>query len=113
MTSSRTVGIVLVVWAILGVLAVGGLLVLFSMPWFAGDTWSAPSLDSPLAIFAAIGLAGAALSLVAGVGLLAQSTWSRPVALAACVVSLGTFPIGSAVGVYGLVVLLSKSPPAA
>lgn len=107
--SQRTLGWVLVAWAMLGVLGIAGLVVLFSAPWFEGDTWNAPSLRSPLAFVAGVGLAGATLSLVAGIGLLRGTRWSRPVAFLASIASLPTMPVGTVIGVYGLLVLLGKA----
>lgn len=111
LTSPRTLGFVFVAWGILNVLAVAAMVTLFSMPWFEGDTWRVPSLTSPLALFAAVGTGGAALSLFAGISLIRSARWAKPLGLVASVISLPTVPIGTAIGVYGLVILLGSGGP--
>lgn len=103
----RFLGFVLVVWAILGVDTVVGLVAFISAPWFEGDTWELPTLTSPLALLAAVGLLSAALCLVAGVGLVRGARWGRVLGFVASIVSLATVPIGTVIGTYGLIVLLS------
>ena len=59
--------------------------------------------------FAAIFLgAMAALQLVAGWGLLQRKPWARILTIVLGVISLIRFPLGTALGVYTLWVLLSK-----
>lgn len=101
----RTFGFVLLSWGILGALGVAGIVVLFTAPWFEGDSWQLPRLFSPIGIFALVGFASAALSFVAGRGLLRSTPSARPLALTASVLSLATVPIGTVVGIYGLLVL--------
>lgn len=108
----RILGVVLVVWAILGVLAMVALVAVVSAPWFEGDTWELPTPTSPVALLAAVGLLCAVLCLVAGVGLLRGTRWGRALGYAASIVSLATVPIGTVVGAYGLFVLLgTRSEP--
>lgn len=109
----RLLGMVLVAWSILGVVAVVGLVALVSAPWFAGDTWEPPTLTSPLALVAAVGLLSAALCLAAGVGLALGARWGRALGYMASIVSLATVPIGTVIGTYGLIVLLSTRRRAA
>jgi hypothetical protein len=109
----RILGILLVAWAILGVVAVVGLVAFVSAPWFEGDTWELPTSTSPLALVAVFGLLSAALCLVAGVGLALGARWGRALGYAASIVSLATIPFGTLIGVYGLIVLLSTRRRAA
>ena len=52
-------------------------------------------------------IAFAAAKLAAGLGLLDYAPWARSLAVAVCVLSLLNFPFGTALGTYGLWVLLS------
>ncbi len=47
-------------------------------------------------------------AIVAGIGLLRMASWSRTVAIVVSVLHLFNIPLGTALGVYGLWVLLSK-----
>jgi hypothetical protein len=113
LNSPRTLGFVLIAWGILGSLAVAVMVALLSAPWFEGETWRVPPLSSPLMIFALISLVGATLSMIAGSGLRRSSSWARPLAYVASVAALTTVPIGTLVGAFGLVVLLSNKNPVA
>ena len=55
-------------------------------------------------LIAAIG----ALSLVCGWGLLNYKPWARILGIVLCALSLIKFPIGTAIGIYGLWVLFNK-----
>lgn len=59
-----------------------------------GDT-----LGSALLLFAVPGL-------IAGIGLMKRKSWSRILALVLCFLSLLSFPFGTALGVYGIWILL-------
>jgi len=52
-------------------------------------------------------IAYAAAKLAAGFGLLDYAPWARSLAVAVCVLGLLNFPFGTALGIYGLWVLLS------
>jgi uncharacterized membrane protein (DUF2068 family) len=45
--------------------------------------------------------------LVAGIGLLRLKPWARPLGMVLCTFSLLNVPLGTAVGLYGLSVLMS------
>jgi hypothetical protein len=111
MSSERELGMLLAAWGALGVLALAAIVTLVSAPWFEGETWSAPSPNAPLAIVAYFGVASGALSIAAGVGLLGGRRWARPAATVACLISLLTVPIGTAIGIWGLVVLRRSRRP--
>lgn len=65
------------------------------MPWMAGLM--------PVIVGATV--MGSALSLLAGWALLTRQSWARVLAIVAAVLSLLKFPLGTALGVYTLVVL--------
>jgi hypothetical protein len=52
-------------------------------------------------------LIAAGVTVTAGAGLLDYKPWARWLALAVCILSLLHFPFGTALGIYGLWVLLS------
>jgi hypothetical protein len=49
------------------------------------------------------------LGIAAGVGLLNYRPWARVLALVLCFIYLFRFPLGTALGIYGLVVLFSAA----
>ncbi len=55
-------------------------------------------------------LLSGALSLAAGVGILQRRAWGDALALVASVLSLPHFPLGTALGAFGLWVLLVREP---
>jgi ABC-type molybdate transport system permease subunit len=64
-----------------------------------------------LGLFIFAGLAGLAvgiLSIISGYGLLNHTSWCRTVALVVAVCYLPLVPAGTAVGVYGLMILLNE-----
>jgi len=65
-----------------------------------------------LGIIGAVGFAFLALlsipCVIAGVGLLKFRSWAQTLMIVMSVLSLLNFPIGTAVGIYGLWVLLNK-----
>jgi hypothetical protein len=56
-------------------------------------------------VLAVLGLPG----IIAGAGLLARKTWGRILSIVISGLSLVAFPLGTILGVYGLVVLLQDS----
>ena len=99
-------------WLALSALdAVGGVfLYVFAntvMPHFAAPDTAAGFLRPLLNVVAILVLAKAALGLLAGWGLLRREKWARILALVLAFVSLFTnIPLGTALGVYTLWVLL-------
>jgi hypothetical protein len=67
--------------------------------------WLGPALLHFLWIFIAL---RAALALAAGWGLYERAQWGRIVAIVAAVLSLLRFPIGTALGIWTLIVLLGR-----
>lgn len=104
----RWLGIIIAVWGVLGLLAAIGIVVVLSIPWAEGDHFSLPSMGSPLMTFALIAAGGTVVCLAAGGGLLSKAKWARPLGIVASVICLPTIPIGTAVGIFGLWVLLSR-----
>lgn len=105
-------------------IVLSGIGVLFALlMFFAAGTaasivgMSAPPEDAAIAI-PILGIAGTALAsvlllfslpgLVTGWGLLKLRPWARILGIVLAVIGLINFPIGTAVGIYGLWVLLTK-----
>lgn len=87
-------------------LAVGGGVMLGSM--FAGSLRDS-AIVGIFGGFAAVMLGGmAVLQLILGWGLLSKKQWARILGIILGVISLIRFPLGTALGIYTLWVLLSK-----
>lgn len=87
-------------------LTVGGGMMLGSM--FAGS-FRDSAIVGILGGFAGIMIGGfAALQLILGWGLLTKRQWARILGIVLGVISLIRFPLGTALGIYTLWVLLSK-----
>ena len=111
---------------VLGVvyLAVGGLMLLFAlffavvMGGVAGIVGASAEADDAAIAIPVLGFAGTALaaffglfalpSLITGYGLLQYKSWARVVGIVLSAISLINIPIGTAIGIYGLWVLLNK-----
>lgn len=114
-------GVLFIVFGAIGILAAIFLLVVMGG---AASIISTVGADDPdVAVVAPIlGILGgvlfflvAALSipgLVVGIGLVKFQNWARIGGLILCAVNLLNFPLGTALGVYGLWVLLSKETEA-
>ena len=115
-THVRALAILQIVYASLGLLIALMILMIFggiaAIVGFAAD----PS-DSIVAvpILSVIGTVGAsfiaALSLprlIAGIGLLKYRNWARILTIVVSVIGLADFPVGTALGGYGLWVLLTR-----
>ncbi|MFZ0214127.1 MAG: hypothetical protein WBE20_11100 [Candidatus Acidiferrales bacterium] len=115
----RTLGILWLIAAVLRLLGVGWL-------WFAGRmivpsvltsvlpgfTQGSPLdriIEGGIAFAAVIFILQAALAIVAAWGLLERQIWGRIVGIIAGVLSLLHFPLGTALGIYTLWVLLPAS----
>lgn len=75
-------------------------------PWAHGappPTWFFPAILPFLWVFVAL---RAVLAIVAGWGLLEHAQWGRIVAIIAAILNLIKFPLGTALGIFTLVVLL-------
>jgi len=108
----KPLGIMFIIFGGLGVVAAIFLLLLF----VAGG--SAMALEDPEAseILVAVGLILTVLILVisvpnviAGYGLLKCHSWARILTLILSFLSLPAFPVGTALGVYGIVVLFDDN----
>lgn len=67
-----------------------------------------PMIGTMGAVSAACALIISVPSLIAGLGLLKLRPWARPLTLVISVIDLFALPVGTALGAYGLWVLLSK-----
>lgn len=106
--SSASIAIGLVV-----LLAFGGLAAFFGV---VGVGWPDNNVDSLIAgpFMALIGVAIVLLiccvslpAFIGGIGLLKMKSWSRVLMIVVSILHLFTFPIGTALGVYGLWVLFN------
>lgn len=105
-----------VLWLVLGVLtALGGLALLVVANIIFGQRGiaienGAPSFIRPLlSIIGCAILAKAAVSFIAGIGLLQRQPWARVLAIVLGVISLLNVPFGTALGIYTLWALLSAN----
>ncbi len=104
----------------LGAMASLGAVLIFVLFVFAGTMVRMTAHEDPQALLAApiIGVVGALLSaiillvavpgLVAGIGLLDLRPWARVVAIIISALHLFNLPIGTAIGIFGLWVLLNS-----
>jgi hypothetical protein len=113
----KILGVLNIVWGAMG--ALGGLVLLAIFGGAFGIAGAAighnPGAHIALPIIAIIGSVFALLllilsipSIVAGIGLLCFKPWARILALVISVLHLFNIPIGTALGIYGLWVLLSR-----
>jgi hypothetical protein len=94
-------------WAVLSVLTtIGGLPLLNANIPSARD---ARLVMSGLVCFA---IPGIIASIAAGIGLLKYKNWARIVAIILAIVYLLAIPIGTAVGIYTLVIMFNKETAA-
>ncbi len=94
------------------------LLIFFALGTAASIVGMSASPDDAAIALPILGITGTALSvfllllslpgLVTGWGLLKLRPWARILGIVLAVISLINFPIGTAIGVYGLWVLLTK-----
>jgi hypothetical protein len=125
-THVKVLGVLMIALSAIGLLAALGLGALFGIGAFA--TAASGDSDALLAV-PIIGITGTLLTsflviialpgLIAGWGLLSYKNWARIVAIVLCALQLINFPFGTAIGIYGVWVLLNRdterlfsSPPA-
>jgi hypothetical protein len=113
----KILGVLNIVWGAMG--ALGGLVLLVIFGGAYGIVGAAighnPGAQIALPIIAIIGsilalflLIVSVPSIIAGIGLLYLKPWARILALVISVLHLFNIPIGTALGIYGLWVLLSQ-----
>lgn len=117
-THVRVLGVLHIVLGGLGaVIALGILLVFGGIAGIVGAVAVPEDPDALLAI-PILSLIGGAIffvvlllslpSIIAGIGLLKYKPWARIMTIVLCAINLINVPIGTAIGVYGLWVLLSS-----
>lgn len=115
-THVKVLAILHIVFGALGLLAALGLLLLFGgIAGVVGLNAAQDEAMIAMPIIGGIGIfvsAAAALlsipSLIAGVGLLSYKPWARTLTLVVSAIQLINIPVGTALGFYGLWVLLSR-----
>jgi len=113
----KVLGVLNIVWGVMG--ALGGLVVLLVFGSAFGIAFTATSHDVHAAnALPFIGLIGGAIaffllllsvpSIITGIGLLKLRPWSRMLAIVVSALHLLSIPFGTALGIYGLWVLMSQ-----
>ncbi|RPI56726.1 MAG: hypothetical protein EHM55_04330 [Acidobacteria bacterium] len=112
-THVKVLAVLYIIFGALGTLAGLGLMALLS---FIGVAGAASDPDAWMAL-PVLGITGAALGafllmlslpgVIAGFGLLKYRPWARILTIVLSALNLMNFPIGTALGVYGLWVMLS------
>lgn len=104
--------IALALFGLIGAVALaagfGGLAALVSNAASSEDAAAAPFLGLIGLITASITTVLAIPGLIAGLGLIGFRPWARVLAIVLSAISLLGFPLGTALGLYGLWVLLSR-----
>jgi hypothetical protein len=108
----RTLGILQIIYS--GLHAVAGFAMILMARFVLGEVLGTvnprpPMFVQPLVEF--LGwciLAAAAIGLVGGIGLLNRAPWARSLTLVAAFIELLNMPLGTALGIYGIWVLLSS-----
>jgi hypothetical protein len=114
-THVKVLGALFIVFGALGTLAGLGFMALLGFVGLAGaasdpDAWMAlPILGITGAALGAFLLAVSLPGIVAGIGLLKFRPWARVLTVVLSVLNLMNFPFGTALGIYGLWVMLSES----
>ena len=105
-----------ILWLVLGVLtALGGVAlfvvanIIFGRQGIATEQGAPPFIRPLLSIIGCAILAKAAVSFIAGIGLLQRQPWARVLAIVLGVISLLNVPFGTALGIYTLWALLSAN----
>lgn len=115
-THVKVLGVLYIVFSALGVCA--ALFLGLSLGLASGIVGTSASPEDAAVALPIIGLAGSALvifllcvslpGLITGIGLLKFQPWARIVGIVLAAINLISFPFGTAVGIYGLWVLLNK-----
>jgi hypothetical protein len=116
LTHVKVLGVLYLVMSGIGLLF--ALLIFFALGTAASIVGMSASPEDAAVAMPILGITGTALSvlllvlslpgLITGWGLLKLRPWARIVGIVLAVISLLNFPIGTAIGVYGLWVLLTK-----
>ncbi len=112
----KILGMLNIVWGALGAIAGLVILLIFGGAYGVVGIVSQQEPDAAIAL-PFIGMIGAALSLfllvvsvpsiVAGIGLYCFKSWARALGIVISILHLLNFPFGTALGIYGLWVLLT------
>lgn len=101
-THVKIVGIVMIVW---GALAAVSTLVVLGVTSVGAQAQMPGFMQGMMGFFAILLGALAVLSIGGGYGLVNHEPWSRNLAFAVAILSLFSFPIGTAFGIYTLWVI--------
>ena len=119
-THVKVLGVLYIVFGALGVCA--ALFLGLSLGIAGGVVGTAADVEDAAVALPIIGIAGTALvvfllavslpGLITGIGLLKFQPWARIVGIVLAAINLISFPFGTALGIYGLWVLLNKETEA-
>lgn len=119
-THVKVLGVLYIVLSALGVCA--AMVIGLGLGIAGGVVGSSASPEDAAVALPIIGVAGTALvvfllvvslpGIITGIGLLKFQPWARIVGIVLAALNLISFPIGTAVGIYGLWVLLNKETEA-
>lgn len=116
-------GILNIVWGFLGVAGVMAVVTIMVLPAILANMWREhyytgipPEGCAALGIMSIVGISVAGFMLliflptiIGGIGLLLKKSWARILVIIVSIVHLLAFPLGTALGIYGLWVLWDKS----
>ena len=112
-THLKVLGIIYIVWGILGVISILALLGVFVGGGLIGGITSGEA-----GVFAIAGIFGIIISIIvaitaipcllAGYGILKKSGWGRTFGIVISILNLISFPFGTILGIYGLYVLFHE-----
>jgi hypothetical protein len=119
-THVKVLGVLYIVFGALGVCA--ALFLGLGLGIASGVVGTAADVEDAAVALPIIGIAGTALvvfllavslpGLITGIGLLKFQPWARIVGIVLAAINLISFPFGTALGIYGLWVLLNKETEA-
>ena len=107
----KLIGVLNLVFGLMGLVAcvitfmlvAGGFMVLGALEGDPVPVWLAGGVGAVLTVIMAV---AALPNLVAGYGLLKRRQWGRVLAIVVAIIDLPAFPLGTALGIYTLVILL-------
>lgn len=109
----RHINLIGILWIVMGGLAliVGfvGFVILFGVSFIPDIEPEAPTVlrivgSAAVFLFALIGLP----KIIAGIGLLRKKEWGRILTLIVSFISLLNFPLGTALGIYSIIILVKE-----
>jgi uncharacterized membrane protein (DUF2068 family) len=101
----NNLGVLFIIWGIISILCGIGILLLFTSGILDVPHRAEVVLMTMGAIVSSFCIGTGILEIIGGKGLLGRRRWSRMLSIVMAVINLSSFPLGVALGVYGLWVL--------